>query len=202
MTQRYEVPAIAYGGPQVAPEQPSPDSIKLAKSLILVEFISDLYPESNLLPKDPVQHAKTCFFIDAVSTKFLPAYMGPLACGESFDSFWAALETLQVLLPADKTFAVGDEYTAADIVIALFLAHMEVWLTNDIGAYKAGEGTKAAQYFFKGQRFARFVKYFNAIKARDSFPATFDVDYMKEKYTAQFASLREQVQAAAVAAAA
>ncbi|KAJ7106229.1 glutathione S-transferase [Mycena epipterygia] len=197
-----KVPAIAYGGPQVSPDLPSPDSVKIAESLILVEFVADLEPQSNILPKDPVQRAKVRFFIDAISTKFLPAYMGPLARGQSFEPFWDALQVLQDLLPADKTYAVGDEYTAADIAITPFLARLEVALKNDIGAYKEGEGKKAAEYFFAGERFKRFVKYFEAIKARESFKATFDADYIKEKYSVRFANLREQVQAAAVAAAA
>ncbi|KAJ7677208.1 glutathione S-transferase [Mycena rosella] len=194
-----KVPAIAYGGPQVPPDQPSPDSTKLAESLILVEFVADLAPAAALLPADPVQRAQARFFIDTVSTKFLPAYMGPLARGESFEPFWAALDSLQALLPADKPFVVGDQYTAADIAITPFLARMEVSLKNDIGAYKAGEGTKAAEYFFESGRFARLVKYFDALKARESFKATFDADYIKEKYGARFAVIREQVQAAAAA---
>ncbi|KAJ7154518.1 glutathione S-transferase [Mycena filopes] len=197
-----KVPAIAYGGPQVSPDLPSPDSIKLAESLILVEFIADLQPGSALLPKDPVQRAKARFFIDAVSTKFLPAYMGPVARGEPFEPLWAALEQLQALLPADKVYALGDEYTAADIAITPFLARMEVWLTNDIGAYKEGEGVKASEYFFKGGRFARLVKYWEDIKARESFKKTFDADYIKAKYAARFAPLRAQAQARAAAAAA
>ncbi|KAJ6529333.1 glutathione S-transferase [Mycena capillaripes] len=197
-----KVPAIAYGGPQVSPDLPSPESTKIAESLILVEFVADLYPSSALLPSDPVQRAKVRFFIDAVSTVFLPAYMGPVARGTSFEPFWDALEKLQALLPADKTYAVGDEYTAADIAITPFLARMEVWMTNDIGAYKEGEGVKAAKEFFEGNRFERVRRYFEAIKARESFKATFHPNLIKEKYGARFAPLRAQAQAAAVAAAA
>ncbi|KAJ6514685.1 thioredoxin-like protein [Mycena vulgaris] len=177
-----KVPAIAYGGPQVPPDQPSPESIKLAESLILVEFVADLYPASALLPTDAVLRAKARFFIDVVSTKFGPAFMAPLD----------ALEALQSLLPADKPFAVGEEFTAADIALAPFLARMEVALKNDIGAYKEGEGTKAAEYFFSGGRFARLVKYFDEIKARESFKTTFNAKGIKEKYGERFGPLRQQ----------
>ncbi|KAF7346797.1 Glutathione S-transferase [Mycena sanguinolenta] len=195
-------PDDAYGGPQVSPDQPSPESIKLAESLVLVEFVADLFPESTILPKDPVLRAKARFFIDAVSTKFLPAYMGPVARGQPFEPFFAALLDLQALLPADKTFAVSDEYTIADIAITPFLARMEVWMKNDIGAYKEGEGKKAAEFFFESNRFTRLVKYYEAIRARDSFKATFDSEVIRQKYAARFAPLRAQAQAAAVAAAA
>jgi glutathione S-transferase len=164
----------AYGGPQVSPDLPSSESVKLTESLILVEFVADLYPESNILPKDPVLRAKVRFFIDAVSTKFLPEFTGPIARGQPFEPLFEALEQLQALLPADKMYAVGDEYTAADIAIAPFLARMEVWLKNDLGAYKEGEGKKASEHLFSGDRFTRLIKYFDALKARESFKVTFD----------------------------
>jgi glutathione S-transferase len=91
----------AYGGPQVPPDQPSPESVKIAESLILVEFVADLNPDCPILPKDPVERAKVRFFIDAVSNKFLPTYMGPVARGQSFEPFWDALEQSQALLPVD-----------------------------------------------------------------------------------------------------
>ncbi|KAJ7867286.1 glutathione S-transferase [Mycena leptocephala] len=190
---------VSYGGPQVSPDLPSSESVKLAESLILVEFVADLYPESNILPKDPVLRAKVRFFIDAVSTKFLPEFMGPIARGQPFEPLFEALEQLQALLPADKMYAVGDEYTAADIAIAPFLARMEVWLKNDLGAYKEGEGKKASEHLFSGDRFARLIKYFDALKARESFKATFDADLIKETTRPRFALLRAQVQAAAAA---
>ncbi|KAJ7107330.1 hypothetical protein C8R44DRAFT_843061 [Mycena epipterygia] len=194
-----KVPAIAYGGPQVSPDLPSPDSIKIAESLILVELVADLYPEATILPKDPVLRAKARFFIDTVSTRFVPAYIGPLRAGQSFEPLWDALQVLQALLPEDKPYALGDEFTAADMAIAPFLARLEFLLKNDIGAYKEGEGKNAAKILFS-QRFNRLLKYFEGIKARESFRATFDEEYNKEIYAVQYGALREQVQAAAVAA--
>ena len=79
-----KVPAIAYGGPPVPPDQPSPESAKIAESLVLLDFVADLFPDSHLLPKDPVQRARARFFIDTVSTKFVPAWIGLLARGEEF----------------------------------------------------------------------------------------------------------------------
>ncbi|ELU43933.1 Glutaredoxin domain-containing protein [Rhizoctonia solani AG-1 IA] len=52
------IPAIAYGGPKVDPANPSPESIKLAESLVLLEFIADLYPNSGLLSTNPVERAQ------------------------------------------------------------------------------------------------------------------------------------------------
>ena len=34
-----QIPALTYGGPKTAPEQPSPESAKLSESLALIEFV-------------------------------------------------------------------------------------------------------------------------------------------------------------------
>ncbi|KAF7318426.1 Glutathione S-transferase [Mycena chlorophos] len=197
-----KVPAIAYGGPQTSPDQPSPLSTKLTESLVLLEFVADLYPNSSIFPTDPILRAKSRFFIDAVTTRFLPPYMGPIAHAKSFEPFWDALDSIQRLLPEDKVFAISDEFTVADMAIAPFLGRMEVWMKNDIGAYPKGEGLKAAEYFFNGERFKRFVRYFDAIKARESYKHTIDMEYLRNAYAARFEPLRAKLQEAAAAQAA
>ena len=67
-----QVPALVYGSPKSDPENPSAESAKITESLVILEFIADLYPDSGLLPKDPVERARVRFFIDALSTKVFP----------------------------------------------------------------------------------------------------------------------------------
>ncbi|KAI0654807.1 hypothetical protein C8Q70DRAFT_1023718 [Cubamyces menziesii] len=185
-----KVPAIAYGGPDVPPDQPSPESVKLAESLILVEFIADLFPESGILPTDPVLRAKTRFFIDGVSTKFVPAWHAYSQGKSSAEEFYKAVEYLQSLLPTEG-YAIGP-YSAADIAISPFLGRARVTLLNDFGGYPAGEGPKVLEALSSGSgRFARFGKYLSDVLARDSFKATFDEAYITERYTARFANLRK-----------
>ncbi|KAJ6596362.1 hypothetical protein DFH09DRAFT_860963, partial [Mycena vulgaris] len=129
--------------PQVPPDQPSPESVKIAESLIVVELVTDLCPTSALLPTDLVLRAQARLFIAVVSTKFGAAFMVPFARAESFTGLWDALEILKSLFPADKQFAVGGQFTAADIALAMFFARTEGALKNDIDEFKAGEGTKA-----------------------------------------------------------
>ncbi|KAF7318421.1 Serine carboxypeptidase [Mycena chlorophos] len=198
-----KVPAIAKptAAHKPPPDQPSPLSTKLTESLVLLEFVADLYPNSSIFPTDPILRAKSRFFIDAVTTRFLPPYMGPIAHAKSFEPFWDALDSIQRLLPDDKVFAISDEFTVADMAIAPFLGRMEVWMKNDIGAYPKGEGLKAAEYFFNGERFKRFVRYFDAIKARESYKHTIDMEYLRNAYAARFEPLRAKLQEAAAAAA-
>ena len=168
-----KVPAIAYGGPQVPPDQPSPDSVKIAESLILVEFIADLYPDSTLLPKDPVLRAKARFFVDAVSTKLVPGWGGFVQRGEDSTALLKAFEDIQNLLPDDKKYAVSDEFTIADAAIAPFLARIDVAIKNDIGAYVPGEGKKVYEAFQSNQ-FSKLRNYFAKLQARPSYKTTFD----------------------------
>lgn len=168
-----KVPAIAYGGPSVPPDQPSPESVKLAESLILVEFVADLYPDSHLLPADPVQRARARFFIDVVSNKLVAAWGGLLRTGtpEAIQAFVQGIEAVQSLLPA-QGFAVG-EFSIADVAVAPFVARAHVVLENGIGAFEPGEGKKLLETL-QQPRFARFQKYWADLQARPSFQATFD----------------------------
>ncbi|CDO72828.1 hypothetical protein BN946_scf185002.g13 [Trametes cinnabarina] len=205
-----KVPAIAYGGPDVPPDQPSPESVKLAESLILVEFIADLYPNSGILPADPVLRAKARFFVDAVSTKFVPRWQALLQGKGPVHDFYEAVEFLQGLLP-EEGYAIGP-YSLADIAITPFLGRARIALKSDLGGYPRGEGPRVLETLTSGNgRFARIGKYFHDLLERESFKATFDEvsslvmhtevvplltvalaqGYVTERYKARFADLRK-----------
>ncbi|KAF9467508.1 hypothetical protein BDZ94DRAFT_1280206 [Collybia nuda] len=90
-----KVPAIAYGGPKTAPDQPLLESQKITESLILLEFVADI--SAKLLPKDPVQRARVRFFIDAVSISVAPLLHSIAVLGETPKNLYKGLETLQSL---------------------------------------------------------------------------------------------------------
>lgn len=158
----------------MSPDKPSPESQKIAESLVLTELVADLYPNSTLLPKDPIQRAKVRFFIETVSSKLIPGWIGPVMRGESFDKLFAGIEEIQNLLPADGKYAIGNDFTIADAAVAPFFARLEVALKNDFGVFAPGSGTKAYEVLETDPKFEKFRKYFAALKARDSFKATFD----------------------------
>ncbi|KAI0703306.1 glutathione S-transferase C-terminal-like protein [Earliella scabrosa] len=187
-----KVPAIAYGGPTVPPDQPSPQSTKLAESLILVELIADLFPSSNLLPADPILRARARFFIDGVSTKLNPAWHAFLQgkSTQGAEDLYAAVAHLEALLPPEGGFAVGP-YSIADVAISPFLARTRVALLNDLGAYPEGEGAKVwAEISGATGRFARFGQYVKDVLDRESFKATFDEAYVTERSKARLGNLR------------
>ena len=138
-----------------------------------MEFIADLFPESGILPKDPVLRAKARLFIDAVSTKLAPAQAAVVIRGEDPEQLVQAYEAIQALLPP-QGFAVG-EFSIADIAVAPFLARIDLNLTNDLGGFPAdqGEGPKILE-LLRAPKLARLQQYFKDIQARPSFATTFD----------------------------
>ncbi|KAN0132420.1 hypothetical protein V8E53_009846 [Lactarius tabidus] len=171
-----KVPVLVYGSPKSDPENPSPESAKITESLVLLEFIADLYPDSGLLPKDPVDRARVRFFIDAVS-KLIPLAGAVFIWGgapDALDAFVAGLAELQELLPPTAHFAVGDHFTIADAAIAPFLGFWDVFLPNDLGKFPEGAGPRLYQELFQSARFARLQKYFANISSRESFKNSFD----------------------------
>ncbi|OCH86934.1 hypothetical protein OBBRIDRAFT_796655 [Obba rivulosa] len=184
-----KVPAVAYGGPPVPADQPSLESVKIAESLVLLEFVADLFPEAQLLPSDPVLRAKARFFIDAVGTKLTPSWNSFFRKGGSPDDFFAGLEVIQALLPASG-FAVG-QYSIADAAIAPFLARAQVNLENDTGAWKEGEG-KTVLSVIQSPRFARINQYIKDLEARPNFKATFDKEYIADVFKRRFGNIRAQ----------
>ncbi|EIW74414.1 glutathione S-transferase C-terminal-like protein [Coniophora puteana RWD-64-598 SS2] len=182
-----KVPAIAYGGPDVAPDQPSPDSTKLAESLILVEFVADLFPNATFLPKDPVERAKARFFIDQVGAKFSPGYVGFVLRGESHTATLEGARAIQALLPEGKKYAIGDEFTIADIAFAPFWARLKLALDHGLGKYQPGE-EKVLLEALAAPEFAKFNAYTQRLLERPSFKATWDPEHVIGVYKARFSN--------------
>ncbi|KAH9477357.1 putative glutathione S-transferase DHAR1, cytosolic [Psilocybe cubensis] len=179
-----KVPAISYGGPDVPPEDPSPDSQKIAESYVLLQFFADI-SEVPLLPKDPILRAKARFFVETVTPKAFRGYYTVVAQGEDPELLLDSIETVQSLLPAEG-YAVG-EWSIADAAITPFFARAEVAFKNDIGKFANGAGQSTWAKVENDDKYARFRKYFNDIKSRDSFKQTFDADYIKETFMKRFA---------------
>jgi glutathione S-transferase len=165
---------VVYGSPRSDPEHPSPESAKITESLVLLEFIADLYPDSGLLPEDPVERARVRFFIDAVSTKLFPPFAAFFYRGEAPDPFVAAVAEIQDLLPPAAQFAVGDHFTIADAALAPFLGRWELYFRNDVGEFTEGTGPRLYEELFKSERFARLQKLYVNISSRESFKSSFD----------------------------
>lgn len=162
-----QVPAITYGGPDVAPDEPSPLSFKLAESNVILEFLADVYPEAKLMPTDPIQRAQVRRFLDAVASRYAPAYKAWILDREpdAAEKHLKAIEFLQDLLPESGEYAVGDSYTIADACITPSIHRLYLTIENDIGKYPVGNGPKFGESL-KDPKYAKFMAYASAITAR------------------------------------
>lgn len=171
-----QVPAVAYGGPDVPPDRPSSDSAKIAESLVLIQFFADLAPESDLLPKDALGKARVRFFLDAVSNKIQPN-LSKWALGlGSYDAFFEALDAIQDQLPpvGEGKYIFGNEFTLADIAIAPFLGRaLLIQLKNGFGKFDKEEAKRGWEHF-QGPKYQRVRQYIDDIAARPSWQSTFD----------------------------
>ncbi|KAG2066073.1 hypothetical protein BDR04DRAFT_1121429 [Suillus decipiens] len=181
-----KVPVVTYGGPSVEPDDPSPLSVKITESIVILEFLADLYPDSGLLPKDPVLRAKVRFFIDATSKHVKGKAQGFMRGSESYDNILKGYEFIQDLLEEGSDFAVGDHYTIADAYISMFLASLKIVIENDIGNFRVGMGYKLGEEL-KGPKFAKFMTYVQRVLDRPSFKQSYDeestIAYFKTSYT-------------------
>ncbi|GJE97137.1 glutathione transferase omega [Phanerochaete sordida] len=169
-----KIPALAYGGPKPAEDAPPSDtSVKLRESLVLLEFLADLFPGAELLPADAVQRAQARLFTGVAEGALFEGFKAYFFMREPAQKLLDALDALQAALPADKPFAVGDKWCIADMAAAPFLARIVLLLEQDLGVYPAGEGVKTLAVI-RGEKYARLNKYIEDVKAQPSFKATWD----------------------------
>ncbi|KAI0336579.1 thioredoxin-like protein [Cubamyces sp. BRFM 1775] len=168
-----KIPAITYGGPKSAPENPPPESAKINESLVILEFLADLFPEAHLLPADPVLRAQARLFINIFETKVFEAFRNFFFTPDgSSTALLEGLEALQARL-APNGFALGEQWTNADSAVAPFLVRIDLMLKNDIGKFPQSEGLKVLEVY-QGPKFARLTKYIEDIRESSLFKGTWD----------------------------
>ncbi|KAG1717752.1 hypothetical protein EDB19DRAFT_1839287 [Suillus lakei] len=168
-----KVPVVTYGGPNVDPDDPSPLSVKIAESNVILEFLADLYPDSGLLPKDPVLRAKVRFFVNATNKHFEEPWCAFVYGREPYDNVLKGIEFIQGLLEEGRDFAVGDHYTIADACISPLLVRLKIVTETDLGKFPVGMGNQLGEEL-KGPKYAKFVKYVQRILERPSLKQTHD----------------------------
>ena len=148
--------------------------MKLNESLVINEFIADIFPEAHLLPADPVKRAKARLFATFVDTTFFDAFRTFFVVpGTPAETLLSALEALQARISAEGKFVLGEEWSLADATIVPFGLRCVALLENDIGKYAPEEGRKALDAL-KSPRFARLMKYLAGAKTWPNVQKTYD----------------------------
>ncbi|KIJ63100.1 hypothetical protein HYDPIDRAFT_113660 [Hydnomerulius pinastri MD-312] len=174
-----KIPAIVYGEPEGSdPENPSPDSFKLIESQVILEFVADLYPDSGLLPADPMSRAKVRFFMDTVSRYIEGPAIVFIRGQGNYEELLRGIEVVQGSLSDSGEFAVGERYTIADATATPFITRLELASKTDLGRFAPGMGVRFGQEL-KAPRYEKFRKYMDRILERESTKKTFDMEFME-----------------------
>jgi glutathione S-transferase len=104
----------------------------------------------------------------------MPAFFSVHRDGEHPSAILDAIDILQSLLPEEGGFALGRDVSMADAAVVTMMARAEVGLENDLGAYDEGEGRKSWDRVMKEEKYEKFRRWFNGVKARKSFQDTWD----------------------------
>lgn len=149
-------------------DQPSAESFKLAESLVILEFIADLFPASGLLPSDPIERAKVRFFVDAAATKLDSPFFNFFVFGKGTDEVIALFKEVQSLLAPGSPFAVGNKFTIADAALAPILVRLELVSEANFGQ-ATDDDKKRVREAYEGETLRVLREYFSTIKSRESF---------------------------------
>ncbi|EIW78785.1 thioredoxin-like protein, partial [Coniophora puteana RWD-64-598 SS2] len=180
-----KIPVIVYGGASAPADQPSPESVKLAESAVLLEFIADLYPGSGLMPSDPVQRAKVRFFHNTVDTVLIPALFTWLINSAPASTIVEALKKVQELLPDNGAFAIGDQFTIADASIAAIYVRIVLLAEKGLPGEEQATGVLQA---LSTPELAKVKAYGDRLTSRASVASSWD----KETSVAYLAMVAKQ----------
>ncbi|KAI0777306.1 hypothetical protein BD413DRAFT_601752 [Trametes elegans] len=172
------VPLLVYGGPELhADEEVPPEAAKISESLVILEFLADVFPDARLLPKDPVLRARARSFCQLVDTTLLMPFLSFVFLRNPAENLFALLEVFQAKLPPIG-FAVG-EWSIADAAFVPILIRLLMSLKTGLGMFKPGEAEAALATFYS-PRFARLQRYLADNMARQSMAKTYDESEVAE----------------------
>jgi glutathione S-transferase len=82
------------------------------------------------------------------------------------------VDAIQDILPDGAQYAIGDQYSIADIALTPFWARLNVLLQKGIGGYK-DEHRKSLLKALEDPKYAKFNGYVQRLLERQSFKSTF-----------------------------
>ena len=152
-------PVLVYGSPKSEPENPSLESAKIAESVVLLEFIADLYPDSGLLPKDHVDRA--CVSLLTRSPLRFSRTLAPCLStvgGHRMRSSRPSRRSRNCSSPQPSSPPGTTSQSRMSAAVAPFCAFWHLFLPNDLGKFPEGIGTRLYEERFQRARFVRFAE--------------------------------------------
>ena len=166
------MPYLVYGGPKLSPDEtPSPDTVQISESLVILEFLADMFPSAKLLPADPALRAKARLFALAVEPKLRATFIAFFFQHAPTDTLLGTLEDMQRMLPPED-YAVG-EWSIADAAFTPFLMRINMMLKLKPPTVQV-EAVEQVVEALQSARFARLQNYLSDNVARPSMAKTWN----------------------------
>ncbi|KAI0646674.1 thioredoxin-like protein [Trametes meyenii] len=182
-----KVPYLVYDGPKLGPDEaPSAESFRTGESLVILEFLNDIFPNARLLPADPTLRAHARLFYLTMEAEFVPVFKAFVFGTATAEKFLSVLEQLQTLLP--PTGFVAGEWSIADAAFAPFLVRLMLLLKDNLGLFGDGVGA-ATLKILRSARFVRLGRYFEDNMARPSMVKTWEEAKAREKFVQHHARI-------------
>ncbi|CAO3684855.1 unnamed protein product [Umbelopsis ramanniana] len=166
------------------------DGYNIAESLVLVELVNDLFPETKLLPDNALKRAQIRFFVEYFSSKVSPhqyKILGNLENKEArqiaYNDINTALVRVNELLleqSPEGPYFLGNEYSIADINVAPFVFRLKFLVKHFL---------KDEVELIDFTKYPRVEQFFAGITERDSFKATIASD---EYFATAFEKIRHR----------
>ncbi|KAK9237961.1 thioredoxin-like protein [Lipomyces kononenkoae] len=166
-----KVPTLKYG-----------DDI-IIESAITTEFVADLFPEAQLIPRDPFLRAQSRLMADRFSEFLFPIYREVYYSGNPGSDakiFDAIDKFLPYLKDAKPFFGGSDHLTLAEILIAPFLSRIYLVLESGL------VGDETLKTLASDPKYEYFNTWAQNILATPGLKGTFDktanLAWVKERY--------------------
>ena len=85
---------------------------------------------------------------------------------------YKAFDFVQSQLPDGAQYAIGNEFTIADVAAVSLLSFIDLLLSNDLGKYKQGEGLKVYEVY-KSAKYDKLRGYVSRLLDRPSVKSSF-----------------------------
>ncbi|EIW51594.1 uncharacterized protein TRAVEDRAFT_75639 [Trametes versicolor FP-101664 SS1] len=180
-TEGGKVPYLVYGGPKLEPgDALSGDAVGIPESLVILEFIADIFPDAHLLPADPTLRARARLFYSSLDAGLSKGFVGFLFMGMPLKDLLAGLDDIQGRLPPTG-FAAG-EWSIADAAALPTLLRLQLALKDGIGLCKPEDLKEAYEVVFESPKYARLRQYIDDNVARPNVARSWDPAATKAKF--------------------
>ncbi len=154
-------------------DAPSGDAVGIPESLVILEFLADIFPDAHLLPADPTLRARARLFYNGLERGLAKGIIvGFLFQEVPLQDLLAGLDDFQARLPPTG-FAVG-EWSIADAAALPVLLRLQLALKEGLGLRQPEVLKEAYATIFESPKYARLRRYIDNNLARPGVASSWD----------------------------